>query len=43
MDEIDNAVSVSRNSGCKDLSILQCVSHYPASYEDVNLRVIENF
>ncbi len=43
MDEIDNAVSVSRNSGCKDLSILQCVSHYPASYEDVNLRVIKTF
>ena len=41
--EVDNAVKISKISGCRDLTLLQCVSHYPASFEDVNLKVLNTY
>lgn len=40
MEEIENAVKVLRNSGCKDLTLLQCVSGYPTPVNEANLSVI---
>ncbi|MYB88491.1 MAG: pseudaminic acid synthase [Proteobacteria bacterium] len=39
-DEIDEAVSVARDGGCKDLVLLKCTSDYPASVDDANLASI---
>jgi len=41
LDEIQNAVAVAQNSGCQDLTLLQCVSGYPAPAEQCNLAAIE--
>jgi N,N'-diacetyllegionaminate synthase len=38
--EIDEAVRRLRNSGCRRLALLQCVSEYPARVSTVNLRVM---
>jgi pseudaminic acid synthase len=38
--EIQEAIDVAFESGCKELAILHCVSGYPAPPEDYNLRVI---
>lgn len=42
MKEIKNAVSKIEDIGCKDLSILHCVSSYPVSDDEVNLGAIES-
>lgn len=39
-EEISEAIEAARQSGCKDLAILHCVSGYPAPPEDYNLRTI---
>jgi pseudaminic acid synthase len=39
-EEIQEAIEVAREGGCKELAILHCVSGYPAPAEDYNLRVI---
>ena len=38
--EIEEAIEVAREGGCKQLAILHCVSGYPAPAEDYNLRTI---
>lgn len=39
-DEIAEAVEAAREGGCRELAILHCVSGYPASAEDYNLRTL---
>lgn len=41
MDEITHAVEVSRKAGCKDLTVLHCVSGYPTPLDECNLAAIE--
>jgi pseudaminic acid synthase len=38
--EIQEAIDAAKSGGCKDLAILHCVSGYPASAEDYNLRTL---
>ncbi|RFS17248.1 pseudaminic acid synthase [Emticicia sp. C21] len=37
---LDEAVAVLRENGCKDLVLLKCTSNYPASPENSNVRTI---
>lgn len=41
LEEIDHAVSVLRQSGCAQLTILHCVSAYPTPEKECNLAVID--
>lgn len=41
-EEIQQAISAARDSGCKELAILHCVSGYPAPASDYNLKTIED-
>ncbi len=38
--ELYEAVTVLKNNGCKDLTLLQCNSGYPASFADANLKTM---
>ena len=38
--ELDDAVTAARQSGCRDLILLKCVSAYPAPAADMNLATI---
>ena len=38
--EIQEAIDVARDNGCKELAILHCVSGYPAQAEDYNLKTL---
>lgn len=38
--EISNAVKILKNNGCKDITVLHCVSQYPADIKNCNLRSI---
>jgi len=39
--EIKEALKAIRKEGIKDITLLQCVTNYPASIKDVNLRTIQ--
>ncbi|MEZ4483753.1 MAG: N-acetylneuraminate synthase family protein [Syntrophotaleaceae bacterium] len=41
MEEIERAVATLRNAGCEDLTLLHCVSGYPAPIAECNLAAIE--
>jgi sialic acid synthase SpsE len=43
MSEIENAVNVAKKNGCKDLTLLYCVSNYPSQSNDFNLNYIQEF
>ncbi len=38
--EIYEAIEVLKNNGCSDITILKCVSEYPADPRDINLKTI---
>ena len=40
LEEVEAAVKGARDSGCKDLSVLHCVSGYPTPLDECNLSVI---
>lgn len=40
IEEIDEAVEVARQAGCRDLILLKCTSSYPADPGDIDLRAI---
>ena len=40
LEEVAEAVSVLKEAGCKDLTLLHCTSNYPARIEDCNLRAM---
>ena len=40
LSEIDEAVRILRENGCKDIVLLKCTSTYPATPENTNLRTI---
>lgn len=42
-DEIDHAISVLKDSGCQDITLLHCVSAYPTPKSDCNLAVVGAF
>ncbi|TIH18028.1 pseudaminic acid synthase [Marinifilum sp. JC120] len=42
LSEIDEAVRTFREAGGKDLILLKCTSSYPAPYETMNLRTMQN-
>lgn len=39
--EVREAVAVLRRGGCRDLTLLHCVSNYPADPKDANLRAMK--
>jgi len=41
--EIDKAVQIAKKNGCKDLTLLYCVSNYPSKSSDFNLNYIKEF
>ncbi len=41
MEDIERAVSVLKENGCRAFALLHCVSQYPAKYEDMNLKCIQ--
>jgi pseudaminic acid synthase len=40
LEEIKEAVNISKKTGAKDVTLLKCVSDYPAKYEEMNLMTI---
>lgn len=43
VEEVENAVSTIKNAGNDQIILLQCVTNYPASFDNVNLKVLELF
>lgn len=40
MEEISSAISVLKNNGAEDITLLHCTTEYPAPFNDVNLRAM---
>lgn len=38
--EVEDAVNVLRDSGANDITLLHCVTEYPAPFDEINLRAI---
>ncbi|MBN2374033.1 N-acetylneuraminate synthase family protein [bacterium] len=41
LEEVQKAVSILRNAGCADITLLHCISGYPTPHEECNLAAIE--
>lgn len=41
MDEVKQAVSILKKTGCREFALLQCTSVYPMPYEDTNIRAMQ--
>jgi N-acetylneuraminate synthase/N,N'-diacetyllegionaminate synthase len=41
LDEVEEALTIIRNQGAKEIILLHCVTNYPAKVEDTNLRAME--
>ena len=41
LQEIGSAIKTARSNGCKDIAIFHCISSYPTSLNQANLRLIE--
>ncbi len=41
-DEISEALETAKSNGCNEIALLHCVSSYPASPEDYNIRTISD-
>ncbi len=39
--EIERAISILRENGTHEIKLLQCTTQYPAAYEDINLKVMD--
>lgn len=42
MEEVEAAVKLLKENGCGEISLLHCVTEYPAPFEDVNLRAMNS-
>ena len=40
--EIEDAITTIKQAGCKDITVLHCISSYPASLKDVNMKKMLN-
>ncbi len=40
--ELEEAINILRNNGCKEICMLKCTAEYPAKPEDANLITIKN-
>ena len=43
IEEVENAVNTIRGAGNEEIVLLQCVTNYPASFDNINLRVLETY
>ena len=43
MEQVENAVNTIKAAGNDDIVLLQCVTNYPASFDNINLRVLQAF
>ena len=41
VDDIETAITVLKENGAEDLSLLHCTTEYPAPFEEVNLKAME--
>ena len=41
LSEVDEAVRILKETGCKDITLLHCVLSYPTAPQNANLRIIE--
>ena len=41
LSEVDEAIRVAKDAGCKDITILHCVLSYPTDPSDANLNIIQ--
>ncbi len=40
LEEVAQAIDVLEGAGCPEIALLHCVSNYPPTYEEMNLRVV---
>jgi sialic acid synthase SpsE len=43
LEEVDQAIATIKKAGNDQIIVLQCVTNYPSSFENINLRVLDLF